>query len=364
MGQLLYCYLRKKYRSKFRFSCLFVTIFTENQENVCKSCRHPPKKQQPSMSLDIIQYNETHKEEWDAFVKTSKNGTFLFERNYMDYHKERFTDASLMIYNDNRLCALLPATLHEEKDAVVSHGGLTYGSLIIDTEATSTLVLEIFSSIIEHYRNNSNAKKIIYKAIPYIYHLYPSEEDLYALFRLGARLTERKISSTIKLSDALPFKGRRKMTATKTAQLRIVEDGDFVAFWNVLTERLQDKYDVTPVHSIDEIELLHSRFPNNIKLFRVTDLDDTTLGGVVVYIMKNVAHLQYICTTDAGRKIGVMDHLYTYLIKERFAHMEYLDFGISTEQGGHVLNEGLIANKERFGGRAVMYDAYEITIER
>ena len=110
------------------------------------------------MSLDIIQYNETHKEEWDAFVKTSKNGTFLFERNYMDYHKERFTDASLMIYNDNRLCALLPATLHEEKDAVVSHGGLTYGSLIIDTEATSTLVLEIFSSIIEHYRNNSNAK--------------------------------------------------------------------------------------------------------------------------------------------------------------------------------------------------------------
>ena len=316
------------------------------------------------MSLDIIQYNETHKEEWDAFVKTSKNGTFLFERNYMDYHKERFTDASLMIYNDNRLCALLPATLHEEKDAVVSHGGLTYGSLIIDTEATSTLVLEIFSSIIEHYRNNSNAKKIIYRAIPYIYHQYPSEEDLYALFRLGARLTERKISSTIKLSDALPFKGRRKMTAAKTAQLRIVEDGDFVAFWKVLTERLQDKYDVTPVHSIDEIELLHSRFPDNIKLFRVTDLDDTTLGGVVVYIMKNVAHLQYICTTDAGRKIGVMDHLYTYLIKERFAHMEYLDFGISTEQGGNVLNQGLIANKERFGGRAVMYDAYEITIER
>ena len=60
------------------------------------------------MSIEIIQYNELHKEEWDAFVKTSKNGTFLFERDYMDYHKERFTDASLMIYNDNRLCALLP----------------------------------------------------------------------------------------------------------------------------------------------------------------------------------------------------------------------------------------------------------------
>ena len=316
------------------------------------------------MSIEIIQYNDLRKEEWDSFVKTSKNGTFLFERDYMDYHKERFTDVSLMIYCENRLCAVFPATLHEEKDAVVSHGGLTYGSIIIDTEATSTLVLEFFSSIIEHYRNNSNAKKITYRTIPYIYHQYPCEEDLYALFRLDARLTERKISSTIKLSDALPFKGRRKMTAAKTAQLRIVEDCNYAAFWNVLTERLQDKYDVTPVHCLGEIELLHSRFPDNIKLFRVTDLDDTTLGGVVVYIMKNVAHLQYIGTTDAGRKIGVMDHLYTYLIKERFANMEYLDFGISTEQGGHILNEGLIANKERFGGRAIMYDAYEITIER
>ena len=314
------------------------------------------------MSIEIIRYSDCHREMWDNFVKNSKNGTFLFERNYMDYHKERFTDYSLMIFSDDILRALLPATLHLEREAIISHGGLTYGSLITDSSATASTVLDYFGSILEYYRKETSAKKIIYRAIPYIYHKHPSEEDLYALFRNNARLTERKISSTIKLSEALPFKGRRKLTAAAMERLTIKEDNDFAAFWEILTKRLVDKYEVSPVHSLNEIELLNEHFPDNIRLFRVTDNNGTTLGGVVIYIMRNVAHAQYISTTEEGRRVGVMDYLYTYLIKERFANLEYFDFGISTEDGGQFLNEGLIANKERYGGRAVVYDTYEIEL--
>ena len=33
---------------------------------------------------------------WDAFVRASKNGNFLFLRDYMEYHRDRFEDASLV----------------------------------------------------------------------------------------------------------------------------------------------------------------------------------------------------------------------------------------------------------------------------
>ena len=314
------------------------------------------------MQIEIIRYNDCHKEEWDKFVKESKNGTFLFERNYMDYHKDRFTDCSLMVIYDGKLRTLFPATHHSKKKEIISHGGLTYGSLITDKGITTTIVLEIFQAVLAYYRENTSAKKVIYRTIPYIYHQYPSDEDLYALFRNDARLTERKISSTIKISEALPFRGRRKLTNAAKSRMRILEDNDFAAFWEILGQRLMDKYGVAPVHSLEEIELLHKRFPDNIRLFRVTDNADTTLGGVVTYVMKNVVHCQYICTNDEGRRTGALDYLYEYFIKDRFAHLEYLDFGISVEDGGHYLNEGLIAQKERFGGRAVVYDTYEIDI--
>ena len=78
------------------------------------------------MPIDVIKYNSNMKAEWDAFVETSKNGTFLFMRNYMEYHSDRFADHSLMFYCNNRLLAVLPANIRESEKTLVSHGGLTY----------------------------------------------------------------------------------------------------------------------------------------------------------------------------------------------------------------------------------------------
>ena len=311
--------------------------------------------------ITALPYTPDRLEEWNTFVAGSRNGTFLHLREYMDYHCDRFTDHSLMFYRHGELTAILPANIKE--GTVVSHGGLTYGGLLLSDNATADCVLDIFSALLE-YLETKGVKELIYRPVPHIYHRYPCEEDLYALFRNNAQLTERKISTTIKLGDPLPFKGRRKLTAATKSRLRIVEDNNFAAFWEVLNSRLKDKYGVTPVHSLQEIELLHNRFPNNILLFRVTDGSGVTLGGVVMYIAGRVVHTQYTGTTDEGRRIGVLDHLYGYLINERFEQYAYLDFGVSVEQGGHYLNCGLIAQKEGLGGRAVMYDTYAIEINK
>ena len=310
--------------------------------------------------ISVQPSNGSLKEEWDRFVDGSRNGTFLHKRGYMDYHSDRFEDHSLMFYANEELTAVLPA--HIKGRHLCSHNGLTYGGLILSQATTTEVVLDIFDALLTYMATETGTDTLIYKPTPHIYHSYPCEEDIYALFRNNALLTECKISSAIRLSTPLPIKGRRKMTGAMKARLNIVEDNNFAAFWQVLERRLKERYGVSPVHSLEEIELLHSRFPQNILLFRVTDTTGDTLGGVVMYIAGDVAHTQYIATNDEGRRIGVLDFLYEYLINDRLKEYRFLDFGISVEEGGRYLNNGLISQKERLGGRAVVYNTYEVKI--
>ena len=311
----------------------------------------------------IERYSPGKEAEWNSFVDSSRNGTFLHKRGYIDYHAHRFADHSLMFYRDKELVAILPA--HIKDETFCSHNGLTYGGLLLTNSATTDAVLSLFNILQNYLLENTSATSIIYRPTPHIYHSYPCEEDLYALFRNGAVLTERKVSSAIQLENPILIGGRRKLTAKAKSSLYIIEDGDFAAFWSILGERLQDKYNALPVHSIEEITLLKNRFPENIKLYYVANDKSDILGGVVLFITKNVVHMQYSATTAEGRRISALDYLYEELIYNRFAcKKEYFDFGTSVEEGGRYLNSGLIAYKERMGGRAVVYDTYAIDLKK
>ena len=318
--------------------------------------------EQQAHEYRIERYSTGKQAKWDSFVGCSRNGTFLHRRGYMDYHSDRFTDHSLMFYRDTELIAILPAHIKEE--CFCSHNGLTYGGLLLAGGTTTAEVLHLFDITKEYILANTNATKIIYKPTPHIYHSYPCEEDLYALFRSDAIITERKVSSAIPLRSPLAISGRRKLTERVKSRLHIVDESDFSTFWRILSERLQSKYNTTPVHSIEEITMLKERFPENIKLFCITDNNSNTLGGVVLFITENVVHMQYSATTEEGRRISALDHLYEELINNRLADKEYFDFGISVEDGGRHLNSGLIAYKERMGGRAVVYDTYTIDLKK
>ena len=315
-----------------------------------------------SAAYKVERYTADRQALWDSFVDNSRNGTFLHKRGYMDYHAHRFTDHSLMFYRGEELVAIMPA--HIKDGCFCSHNGLTYGGMLLSSETATATVLELFDAMKSHLIENTTATSIIYKPTPHIYHRYPCEEDLYALFRHGATLTERKVSSVIPLECPLPIGGRRELTGKVKSSLHIVEDGDFATFWDILHERLLNRYNVAPVHNIEEITLLKERFPENIKLFSVADNNGNTLGGVVLFITDNVVHMQYSATTEEGRRLSALDYLYEELITNRFAGKKYFDFGISVEDGGRYLNNGLIAYKERLGGRAVVYDTYIIDLKK
>jgi hypothetical protein len=310
--------------------------------------------------LEITLYADEYKKLWDEFVQKSKNGIFMFFRDYMDYHSDRFEDKSLLFFENNKLIALLPANRNQED--LISHGGLTFGGIVADDGMTVAGMLKIFEALTV-YLIKEGYRKIIYKPIPHIYHRVPSEEDLYVLFVRGGRLMRRDLSTTISLRNRSPYaKGRKwSINKAKKAGLAVRPSTDFESFMTIEEYVLHKYHDTKPVHSAAEIQLLARRFPENIRLFGAFQ-DSRMLAGVVVYADGPVAHTQYISSTDEGREVGASDFVLDHLIQDVYSDKTYFDFGISTEQGGNHLNLGLALYKENFGGRAIAYDWYELVV--
>ena len=320
--------------------------------------------------MEIKQYTAVQAEEWDAFVRSSKNATFLLERSFMDYHSDRYSDCSLMIYEDNQLVGLFPANWEEDRRTVWSHQGLTYGGLLLSEDATQVQVLQLMQAVLFWYMDYLQATHLVYKTIPYIYYSCAAEEDLYALFRAGAKLKSRGVSSAVMMQNPLKMRKLRLRGAKKAIDNGLyidrMSDEDWPTlrrYWDILTEVLERHHGVAPVHTVDEMQLLMSRFPQQIKLFLVRQ-EKEVMAGCVVFLTKYVAHIQYIAASDEGKELGALDLLFRHLINERFKQMRYVDFGISTERGGMYLNEGLIFQKEGFGARSVCYDTYELVMDR
>lgn len=311
--------------------------------------------------LEVRRYISSHAEEWNHFVAQSKNGTFLFDRRFMDYHADRFDDCSLMIYRRGALYAMLPANIRE--GVLTSHGGLTYGGLIMSDKCSAKGVQEVFVAINDFLRSIS-VQRIVYKAVPWIYHQQPAEEDLYALTSVcQARLIIRDISSAMIGDRRMPFAESRLSGIRKARKkgLEVRESADFLAFWQILHDNLTGKYGVQPVHSAAELELLHGQFPEQIRLYMVFD-GVTPLGGTVLFLTPQVMHTQYISATPEGKACGAIDLLFDHLINTIYSNYRYIDFGKSTSSDSADLNEHLIFQKEGFGARAVCYDTYEWTL--
>ena len=310
--------------------------------------------------MDISVYCHSDKEDWDEFVDRSKQGTFLFYRDFMDYHEHRFQDHSLLVRENGRLVAMLPANV--DGDVLTSHAGLTYGGFVTDDQMKTSLMLEVLDCVIDHLLK-LGIHKLIYKAVPYIYHTLPADEDVYALFRFGARLYRRDMTTVAMPTNRLDFQARRMRGIKRAEKAKITcrQFDDYGRFWEILKENLWTIHKLIPVHSLDEIRLLQSRFPRNIKLFGSFQ-DDEMVAGVVIFETHKVAHAQYTATSEKGRSCGALDLLFKVLLDKWYNGITYFDFGVSTEDGGHYLNEGLTDFKEGFGGRAVVCDFYEIEL--
>jgi Acetyltransferase (GNAT) domain len=303
-------------------------------------------------------YEPSMLEAWNAFNQAARNGHFLFDRGYMDYHSDRFTDASLVLLDDGHVIGLLPA--NQDGGVVHSHQGLTFGGLI--SEAAGTVAVMQMLDLCAEALRSRGAGALLYKALPWIYQRRPAQEDLYWLFRKGAPLVRRDVTAAIDYRAAGPRSSRRRRGAQKAEKAGLVyaRSGRWREFWALLATVLEARHGAQPVHTLAEIERLAAAFPEAIAL-HTAERDGVVLAGVVMFASAQVAHAQYIAAGDEARALGALDGLFTHLI-DAYAGYRYFDFGISNTAQGRELNEGLVRQKEEFGASAVAHDFYRVEL--
>ena len=309
--------------------------------------------------ITMTRYAPDRKAEWDAAVEMARNGTFLFRRDYLEYHADRFPDYSYLFFLKGKPIALLPA--HRQDDMLCSHRGLTYGGLVLLPGATAERVRAIFD-VMAGQLPAQGIGQLLYKCVPHHLHRYPAEEDRYALFGRNVSLVACNIASVVDLSAPLRFSElrRRGVRRAQASGVSVGESDAWADFWEILKDNLAQRFGAQPVHTLDEMLHLHTLFPENIRLFTAT-LDSRVVGGTVVYECGHCVRVQYISASACGKECAALDLLFAYLLQERYADRRYFDFGTSNGDDGHYLNEGLIAQKEGFGGRGIVYETYLLT---
>lgn len=315
------------------------------------------------MSYRIEKYQQGHYGLWNDFVSRSKNGTFLFQRGFMEYHSDRFKDFSLLIFEGNIIKGLFPANI--DKDAVYSHQGLTYGGLVLDSHSSLEDINDIFEVLIAFLKEHGVSRLFI-KYIPYIYNKRASHEFEYLLFNKQAQLYRKDLNLAIDYSKpARISKSKLKhFRRISGLGLEIRQDTDFRMFWDdVLIPRLKEKHNVSPVHSKEEIQLLHDRFPENILQYNAY-YENEIVAGITLFNCGNVVKSQYGATTDRGEKVRALDFIFITLIEEYRDKSCFFDMGTVTEAGEKGYNPGLLKQKQELGCNIYTQDFYLLQLDQ
>ena len=296
---------------------------------------------------------------WNHFVSGAKNATFLFHRDFMEYHSDRFQDFSLLVFDEGKLISILPA--NRVGNTLFSHQGLTYGGFVFDGKIKLGEVIAITKNVLA-FLHSSDITIFQVKLIPSIYNAFFSEEIEYAMFLANAKLIRRDCLSVIDMTKDFAFSKDRKQCIRRGEKNNLVikEELNFELFWNeILIPNLNKKHVTKPVHSLTEINDLQQKFPKNIRHFNVYH-EDKIVAGTTVFITDKVAHPQYISGNKQKNELGSLDFLYNHLITEVFKDKNFFDFGISHEQNGKKINLGLLFWKESFGAKTTVQNYYEV----
>jgi len=314
------------------------------------------------MSLTVRKYESKDKALWNQFVATAKNATFLFNRDFMDYHSHRFEDYSLLVFKEEKLIGIVPA--NSKRNILYSHQGLTYGGVITTHKTKLKEFIEIFRSVL-FFLHQAGIDSFEIKLLPSFFVTQASDEIEFALFCAAAVKTRCDTFAVIDLQTPFSFSEGRKEGIKRgvKAGLVVLEENDLRLFWEtLLVPVLWERHGTQPVHSFEEITLLKEAFPDKIRQFNVYQ-NDKLVAGTTIFETTKVAHSQYIAADHNKNSNGSLDFLHNHLIKNVFRHKSYFDFGTFNKGNGTEVNSGLGYWKQSFGAQIHTQNFYSVKTE-
>jgi len=308
------------------------------------------------MTLSVTMYHKEDRGEWDALVDSARNGLFMHRRDYMEYHADRFDDVSAVARIDGKAVALLPASIDRDCALAISHAGLTFGGVLLARDLRGENALAAIDLLLDVLKT-AGARELEVRVLPPEFCTYPSGEVPYGLWRRGFRLSRRDLSTILPLEKGIAFNGAKRRSVSKALEGGVeICRGNVVAFHDLLTDVLRIRHNVAPVHSLSELEWLIATFPEKI-LLRTATMKGVVLAGILLFQYPTVWHAQYMVASPEGRNVGALDVLIANAINDaRKTNASWFSFGTSTTDSGKILNEGLIWQKESFGGRSITHD--------
>jgi hypothetical protein len=303
---------------------------------------------------------------WDAFVRASWNGTFMHTRRFIGYHGDRFRDRSLVARGAHgALVGVLPAA-EDPDDArrVVSHPGLSYGGWVHGGELRGERMRLALRSAGQRLRE-LGYECLRYKAVPFFYHRVPTLDDAFALSGIGAARYRCDITSLIDLANRPAPSARRRRglrRAQRSGVVTALGDARIADLWAILHDNLRRRHETEPVHSCGELTDLMRRFPAEIEA-RYASVATRIVAGVVLFHAGPTTHAQYIASSPEGFALSALDLVLEESIGAAAARgSRYFDFGISTEDQGRRLNDGLYRFKNEFGAGSALCEFHEISL--
>ncbi|MHC0440885.1 FemAB family protein [Flavobacterium sp. 3-210] len=315
------------------------------------------------MTFTVKKYDQKDYQLWNDFVASAKNATFLFHRDFMEYHKDRFEDFSLLIFDDEKLLAVLPA--NKQGNSVHSHQGLTYGGLIFSSKLKAEKTEMILDEILIFLKENK-IETFHYKPIPDFYFSKGNKEIDFFLFKRNAFSERKEMNLAVNLQVPLKIsKSKMKhFRRIENLDLDIVEEQDFQPFWEIILEpRLLEKFNAKPIHTKEEIKLLKQIFPQNIKQYSVYK-NDEIIAGITLFETENVVKSQYGATSKKGEEVRALDFLFINLIhKYKRKGKHFFDMGIVNSDNKSGYHSGLLKQKEELGCAIYNQDFYKIDLK-
>ncbi len=312
------------------------------------------------MSIRLVRYSSEHEEAWDYFIRNrSVNSTFLHSRKFYKHNAlNTQDDCSYLFYDDNKLIAVFPANLYEKEGNKILHSYLrsTYGGVVFSDDAKTIDIIEVLEQI-ENEAKILEVSEIIIRPTFSIYNSGLGGSLDYALWKCGFSLKYREVEFAIDLHK-YPMYGsscKRSTTAAYKKGVTVRESNELSQYWDILSSNLRERYGVTPVHSIEQIEYLKQLIGDDIKLFAAY-LEDKMIGGILCFVAnKCVVHAQYIASISRYQEYRPLNAaIDTIAAWSKNNGYKYFNLGMATEPGGAIINDGLMRFKEGFGARGVL----------
>lgn len=332
-----------------------------------RSSRLAGSDPEQAMPIEARHFSPEIERQWDDFVERSDNGTLFHLRKFLNYHPpEQFTDASLVFLRKDRMCAVFPAAVcdYNGERVLFSHRGASYGGIVF-SETTGLQETFKMVNIINRHAEELQCDRIIITQTPaYYYARYSSYVD-FALKSLGFTYRFRELSSVISLNQPaeaiyrnFPDVVKRAIRKAEKSGLRIYTSLDIKSYYEILKNNLEMRHNVSPTHTLDELERLFAIFPDRIKLY-AAELKGEMIGGIVTFACNARVNLAfYIAHNHEFQNIRPVDLIIWHLIQESIRQgYLYLDFGIFTLR--MEPNWGLCRFKEKFGALGIFRDTFE-----